>query len=122
MPSSTMVTRLRAVAERTMPGTLVIYRRVLSSDGAGGQSGTVTAAGTATCRAVPRRGEPREIVTGGGRIETRIDWDIYVPRGTDVLATSDYVVVQGGGTFEVLGVHGGRAYEPSRRLMCIERR
>lgn len=115
------ISMLRAAAEDTMPGTLTIYRRTLTGDGAGGQSGTVAPVGTVACRAVPRRGEPSERVQGG-RLEARQDWYLYVPAGTDVRAGSDYAVLSGGGTFEILGVHAARAYEPSRRLMATERR
>lgn len=115
------LTRLRAVAEANMPGTLTIHRRTLTSDGAGGQGGTVAPVGTVTCRAVPQHSRAQSEQVVAGRVEDRLHWFIYVPVGTDVNANSDYVTVSGGGTFEVLGVHGGRAYEPSRRLVCVER-
>lgn len=115
------VSMLRTAAEATMPGTLTIYRRTLTSDGAGGQRGTIAPIGTVPCRAVPRRGEPSEQVRAG-RIEARQDWYLYVPAGTDVVATTDHVVLAGGGTFDILGVHAARAYEPSRRIMATERR
>lgn len=112
---------LRQVASGLMDGTLVAYRRERSRSTTGGQSlGTVTV-GTFACRAVPRHIGARGGVAGG-REEERQQWYIYVPAGTDIRAETDFVAVTNGGTFDVLGVHGPRAYEPSRRLICVERR
>lgn len=111
---------LRDAAEGLMDGSVVVWRGTLAADGVGGQTRGTLAVGTFPCRAVPRRGEPSESVQGG-RVEARQDWYLYVPQGSDVRVT-DRLVLAGGGTFEVIGVHAGRAYEPSRRVIATERR
>lgn len=112
---------LRGAADSAKPGSVVIYRRTLTSDGAGGQSGTVTAVGTVIARAVTRRGEPT-VMLAGGRVEARGDWFVYVPIGTDVRRQTDYLVHSGGGTFDVLFTNVNRSYPVEIRLTCMERR
>lgn len=112
---------LRGAAQSAMPGSVVIYRRTLTSDGAGGQSGTVTAVGTVIARAVPRRGEPT-VMTAGGRVEARGDWYVYVPTGTDIRRQTDHLVHSSGGTFDVLFTSANRSYPVELRVTCMERR
>jgi hypothetical protein len=112
---------LRAVAASSMVGSAVLWRRVLTSDGAGGQSGTASPVGTVPCRAVPRRGEP-SVGQFAGRVEARGDWYLYVPQGTSVDRRTDYVVLASGGTFDVLYVNQNRTSLVETRLTCLERR
>lgn len=114
------LTALRSAAESAMPGTVVIWRTTRTSDGSGGRATSVTAAGTVACRAVPQKSQP-ETGAFGSREEERQRWYLYLPAGTDVRPQTDSLVLSGGGTFEVLGVHGPRAYEPSRRVLAVER-
>ena len=111
---------LRSVAESSMGGTAVIYRQVFTSDGAGGQSGSVVAAGTVLCRAVPVRSRP-QVGAFGGRVEAHGDWNVYVPVGTDVRASTDHIVA-GGGTFDVLSTNAGRTDAVEIRCACLQRR
>jgi hypothetical protein len=115
------LTALRNAAEAAMPGTVVIYRRTLSSDGAGGQSGSVSAVGTVSARVISRHSDP-VVMTAGGRIEARGDWYIYVPASTDIRGQSDYLVHQSGGTFDVLFTSKNRSYPVEIRAVCMERR
>lgn len=120
------ISSLRAAAQSAMPGSCVIWRRTLTSDGVGGQSGSVAAVGTVACRLVQHDTNPSEQVRAG-RVSVLQEWYVYVPAFTDIRPTSDYLVVSGaglGGTFDVIGLHarGTAGYEPSRRVVCTERR
>lgn len=113
--------RLRQTTEGAMPGTAVVWRRTLTSDGAGGQHGTVVASGTVPCRAIPRRGRHVEHVGQAGRVTGISDWEVCVPLGTDVNASTDYLVVQDAGTFDILATNTGRSFAVQVRLACSRR-
>lgn len=119
------IAALRSVAESTMPGTCVIWRRTIADNGTRITSGTTTAAGTVACRVVYFQQRQPEARPFAGRQEERQAVNVYVPAGTDVRQATDYLIYteeSRAGTFDVIGVHGPRAYEPSRRLICVERK
>jgi len=113
---------LRALSNSSLVDSVVIYRRALTGDGAGGQTmGTPTAVGTVNARVIPQRNNSFASDTGG-RVETPDERSIYVPVGTDVRIQTDYLVHSAGGTFDVLATNADRTDAVELRLTCLERR
>lgn len=112
MISAAELTRMRAVAQRSMPGTAVIQSGTLTSDGGGGYTDSFAAAGTVPCRVAPMISMNESEI--GERISADADWMITLPAGTSV--SSDDRLVTDGGTFTVVGVRGPRSYEVTRRV------
>lgn len=115
-----VVSLLRTASEGLMPGTAVIWRRPFTSDGVGGQSGSiaVVSGGTVACRVVLTPMRPIDGVLGD-RSEVHATWNVHMPVGTDV-CPFDQIRVVSGGTFEVTEVNSNRSYEPDRRARCTE--
>ena len=108
---------MRQAANDLMPSTVVIYRNSRSSDGYGGGSLVPSAVGTVSCLAQPATGSEGE--RAGQQTELQ-DWTFSLPWGTDVDASTDFFVYQGG-TFDVQSVQGPRSYEASRVVLCKKR-
>lgn len=76
---------MRATQERAMPGTVVIQRYTLTSDGQAGFYETWNNVGTVIGRIYPQRVQGLES-EGGGQLISETRWNATLPAGTDVLA------------------------------------
>jgi len=106
------IARMRATAERALPGTAVIKDGTLSSDGGGGNTEMFTprTGGTVSCRVAPIGGNERE---EGGRIAADSQYVITLPAETTVEADDQIVVA--GVTYNVTVVMD-RLWEITRRV------
>jgi hypothetical protein len=64
---------MRDTQEDALPGTVVIQRHTLVSDGMGGATETWAAVGTAIGRIYPRRTQSAENI-GGGQVHSHMQW------------------------------------------------
>lgn len=104
---------MRDVQERAMPGSVVIERHTLASDGRGGYSETWAAVGTVTGRIYPmvRRGMSETV--GGGQVISETSWFATLPVGTDVDARDRLVV--GSRSWEVMRVNNDEMWQTAVR-------
>lgn len=107
---------MRDLQERALPGTVVIQRYTLTSDGQGGFYEAWNAVGTATMRIYPQRvmGLERE---GGGQILSETRWWGTGPVGTDVLA-QDRLSYQSR-TWEVVRVNNDQMWSTAVRCELV---
>lgn len=110
MLTSSEIARMRATAQRAMPGSAIIQGGTLTSDGGGGWTEGFTAAGTVACRVAPIAGSEREV---GDRIVADSQYIITLPAATAV-ETDDRIVVSGV-TYNVTAVRD-RSWEVTRRV------
>lgn len=108
---------MRAQQERIQPGTAVISRATLNSDGMGGNTETWGAIGTVTARLYPMaQRSDREMVTGG-QIVSKSRWFVTMPNGTDVQPT-DRVTMEGR-TFEVTFINNDESFMTALRVEVV---
>lgn len=98
---------MRAASDAALPGTAVLHRNTLSSDGMGGQSSSWAAYGTVACRVAPGGAGGGERIAGG-EFQGVAPFVITVPYNTDL--THNDRVVYGGSTYEVLYVDAPRSW------------
>jgi head-tail joining protein len=95
MLTAGQLSKMRRTANRLLPTTATILRRTLEDDGAGGQTESYAANGTARCRlstvSERTRAHDRAI---GNRIDTDEGFLVALPVGTDVLET-DRLTING---------------------------
>ena len=111
MLNSAELARMRTEAERALPGTAVIQRGTLASDGGGEYTETFSAAGTVPCRVAPVVGKEGEY---GERISSDAEFVVTLPAQTDV-GTEDQLSINGFGALTVVAVRA-RDYEITRRV------
>lgn len=107
MLSASDLAYMRGLQNQAMPGTVVIERYTLTSDGAGGYTETWTAAGTVTGRIYPRRMQGEERITGG-QVVSETDWFATLPVGT-VIDARDRLLYDNR-TWEVVRVNNSEMY------------
>lgn len=112
MLSAAQLNRMRATAERALPGTAVIQRGTLTSDGGGGYSEGFAAAGTEPCRVAPATMAERE---AGERISSDAEFVVTLPALTDIRTADQLVCSPSGGTLSVVAVRA-RDFEVTRRI------
>ena len=105
------VTWMQGIQNRALPGTAVIYRSTLASDGMGGQSETWAAVGTADARLLPPSGDES---VAGEQITSITEWFVTVPQGTDITA-ADRIEIDGARMFEVQWVNNDESWHTALR-------
>lgn len=114
--TNTEIAWMRGVQVQAQPGTAVIQRATLASDGMGGQTETWAAIGTVTARLMPVSPTQREFVTGS-QITTVAKWYVTVP-GTATVLASDRIVI-GTRLFEVTFVPNNQDYRTALHVECV---
>jgi hypothetical protein len=104
---------MQATQQQAMPGTVVIERYTLSSDGMGGQIETWTAVGTVIGRIYPRPRILTSEAAGGAQILSLTNWYGTLPTGTVVVAQDR--LYYSGETWEVLSVNNSEMWETAVR-------
>lgn len=103
---------MRTEQNRALPGTAVIERATLTSDGMGGYTETWAAVGTVSGRLMPRDAQSQEMLAGG-EITSLQRWWMTLPHGTDVKEQDR--ISWNGRTFEVIGVGNDESYQTAVR-------
>lgn len=116
MISAAELAAMQAVQEEALPGTCVISRRTLTSDGMGGNSESWLSVGTVSCRVSPATESGAERPVAERPLEVG-PWIITTPHNTDV--TPKDRVTWEGRTFEVTASLG-KSWETARRVVSIE--
>lgn len=98
---------------QAMPGTVVIERYTLTSNGMGGQYETWAAVGTVIGRIYPRTTRGQGEIIGGAQVQSTMDWYATFPIGTDVLA-KDRLLYQSR-TWEVVRTNNDEMYGTATR-------
>ena len=117
MLNTAQITALRAQQALALPDTVVIQRRTLASDGAGGPTETWAALATVAGRLSADNRAARE-AAAAGRLTTSTPYRVTLPAETAV-ASADRLVI-GVRTFEVNQVMAGGAWETARVCLCVE--
>lgn len=114
--STADLTELRGVATSAMSGTLIIKRPVRSADGMGGFSEAYTAVGTVACH-IWRTRVANEI-TAGAMVQSRAEWYIGVPFGTDIREI-DYGEYNGTTTYQIVHVPKDTTWQAQLRCEAV---
>lgn len=116
MLTAAELAEMRSTQEQAMPGTCVISRKTLASDGMGGFTEAWAAAGTVIGRVWPATESGAERLIAE-RITEADAWIVTLPHGTDVVAKDR--ITESGRTFEVIsGI--AHTWETARRVVCVE--
>jgi len=112
------LTRIRGAVYGALTDTVVISRRVIASDGAGGST-----AGWARVWSGPGHLTPVATIasaeaTIGDRESSARAWVCALPYGTGITLADR--IVSGGRTFEVTSTDCGRTLGFSTRVQCVE--
>ncbi len=107
------LTFMQETQDEALPGTVVIQRYALTSDGMGGQYETWAAAGTAIGRIyiVPSRAQNEPI--GGAQVHSHARWVGTFPIGTDVVAQDR--LAYNGRTWEVTSTNNDQMWQTAVR-------
>lgn len=116
MLTAAELAEMRSTQEEAMPGTCVISRKTLASDGMGGFTETWAAAGTVTGRVWPATESGAERLIAD-RITEADAWVITLPHGTDVVAKDR--IVEGSRTFDVIAPLP-HDWITAKRVVCVE--
>lgn len=119
MLTATEIASMRAVLDDSLPDSAVIERATLVDNGAGGQTPTWAAAGTALCRVSPSDLTPGEQVDGSDAPAARRTFTLTFPHGTDVRPTDR--VTFGGATYDLTGVDAPRSWSLDVRVNAVRR-
>lgn len=106
---------LRKLANHALIDTCDIYRKVRTSDGAGGNTFTETLAlSGVSCRITSVRNDFEQEMIVAGRVGAEVSWILSLPYGTDVRLTD--IIRKGSSRFEVMAVLG-----PPRSISTVVR-
>lgn len=111
--SSADMDYMRDTQETALPGTVVIQRVTLVSDGMGGSYETWAGAGTVTGRIMQRASRGGGETIGGGQVHSHTSWWASLPVGTDVVASDR--LAHNDRTWEVLSVNNDAMYQTAVR-------
>lgn len=117
LPDSEDIIRYRETVSATLQDTCTIQRKVLSSDGMGGQTHTWTDLSTTACR-VSIAGE-RQVSSIAGILQERIPW-AFVMLGTVDVNEEDRILYQGD-VYEVLAVQGNKTVPVQLTALAVRR-
>lgn len=111
--SAADIAYMQDTQEEAMPGTVVIERFMLTSDGTGNQYEGWSAAGTVIGRIYPmvRRGGAEMV--GGAQVQSMTQWFGTLPTGTVVYAQDR--LYYGDSTWEVLRVNNDQMWQTAIR-------
>lgn len=112
---------MQATLNASLPGTVVISRPTLTSNGAGGQVTTWAAAGTVIGRLSPRVIRPRPEIsdlTSDAVLATR-PFIVTLPAGTDVKPTDR--LITHGNTYDIDNLDNPRSYAIDVRVDVVLR-
>jgi head-tail adaptor len=98
--------------EQAMPGTVVIERVTLTSDGMGGNVEAWGAVGTVIGRIYPQSTQGVEAV-GGAQVLSELKWWATLPAGTTLYAQDR--LFYGNSTFEVIRVNTDEMWQTATR-------
>lgn len=98
--------------DEALPGTVVIERYALTSDGQGGAYEAWTAAGTVMGRIRPMQNAGMEVI-GGAQLESEVKWWATLPTTATVYA-QDRLVYEGR-TYEVISVDNDKSWPTALR-------
>ena len=107
---------MQAACNAFLPGTAIVQRVTLVSDGMGGYTPTPTNIGTAICRVTPAGAGAEKLVAE--KLTSLNNWVVTLPATTDV-TTKDKLVI-GARTLEVQAVLAPRSWEVTRRVIASE--
>ena len=88
------LTEFRAQQLAAMPGSAIIYRATLASDGMGGRTETWNAVGTVAARLYPTQGYSSNERMAGAQDTSITKWWLSLPYDTDITA-ADLAKVDG---------------------------
>jgi head-tail adaptor len=114
MLSAAELAQMRAVQMAALPGSAVIERASLASDGMGGFDEVWAAVGTVAARLYPQnvRALPENAV-GGAAVISETRWFVTLPVGSTVTATDRLLI--GGRSWEVLAVNNSEMWQTAVR-------
>lgn len=114
MLSAAELAAMRVVQTAALPGTAVIERCTLASDGMGGYDQTWAAAGTVAARLYPQNTRVvAESVMGGAQVISETRWFVTLPVGSTVTA-ADRLVIDGR-SWEVMSVNNSEMWQTAVR-------
>ena len=118
MLSTGEIASMRTLLETSLPGTAIVQRRTLSSDGQGGNVEAWANQGTVSCRWSPLRNIGDTEAVQGDRIAALRHRLVTLPANTSV-TTADRLSI-GGTIHQVQGIRAPRDWELSRQVICTE--
>lgn len=114
MLTAAELTAMRAVQIAALPGTAVIERATLASDGMGGFDASWAAVGTVAARLYPREVRAiAESAAGGAAVISTSRWFVTLPVGSTVTAKDRLVI--SGRSWEVLSVNNSEMWQTAVR-------
>jgi head-tail adaptor len=117
MISAADLAAMTAQLTASMPDTVLIQRKTLTSDSAGGQTAVWSTVATVAGRVSPSQFPPWEKLFAD-RVGSHSNWTVTVPAGTDV-RTEDRLLA-GTRTLEVIEVRAPRSWEMARVVFAAE--
>lgn len=109
---------MRSMQALTFDQTATVTRRSYTSDGAGGQTVTITAI-SLPCRVAPANSIASRAANVAGQPAEFFGWRVTFAAGADV-RKDDWISVAGH-AFEVVAVLGAESRETARVVLCAER-
>lgn len=109
---------MRGELNVTLPGTAIIRRHTVASDGQGGETWVYSGAGTVSARLSPETSLRQAEAEIGGRMAETSSWILTVPAHTDINETDQ--VIYDSVTYEVSEVLTRVPWEISRRVRLEE--
>jgi SPP1 family predicted phage head-tail adaptor len=113
MLTQSELTDFRAQQLAAMPGSAIIYRASLASDGMGGQTETWAAIGTVAARLYPTQGYSSNERLAGAQDTSMTRWWLSMPYDTD--ATAADVVKVDGRVFKIQEVNNDEMWRTALR-------
>lgn len=109
------IASMRSTVNAHLGGAAIIYTRTLASNGAGGHTESLTAAGTVAARLAPISGREETVAD---RFAEVAHWVLTVPAETAIDETSQ--VSYGGRSYEVERIITRAPEELGRRVVVVE--
>lgn len=118
--STAQLTKMRSQVEELLPDTCVIQSSANSTDSMGGVTQTYTAVsgGTVSCRVDPLGNRTAQLELYAQREATKILQQLTVPY--DAPLSTDYRVVTGGNTYEIIQLDVVHSWNVSKRAIISE--
>jgi len=117
MLTATDLAAMQSTQNLAMPGTVVIQRATLTSDGMGGYTEAWAAVGTVTGRIYPQNSRAFAESVSGGQVISETRWFGSFPTGTDITA-KDRLSYQSR-TFEVTQINNSQMWQTAVRTELV---